>query len=1264
MIENLLGNLGRRQIMKKVGGIRMGFIRCFVLVSLVLFFAGSFPAGPAQAAGTCPSGMTSYWMLEETSGTTFADSVGGHTASCGGVSMCPDFTTGRIGNALIFDGATNGLNVASDASFNWAVADSFSIEFWMKSSGGTCLGNQVVVGRDDTSTQLHWWVGCWDNTGVAAFRLNDKSGKGTLVFGSTDLADGRWHHVVAVRDGIAGENRLYVDGILEGSAKFTYTAGFDSSAPLNIGWLNLDPFYHFAGTIDELAIYSRTLADKEIRQHYTDGSVGLAWGYCPDCAKSVRIMPLGDSITLGWSPIIPSSSYMVGYRQKLNLDLKAAGYNVDFVGSLQAGALAIPAFDIDHEGHGGWQANGGTGGGIAPNVQGFLLANPADVVLLHIGTNDISSGTQDPADIGLILDNIDLYSLNTTVVLARIINRTDYPAKELATTQFNDAVENLAKARIANGDKIIIVDQEDALDYATDMADTLHPNPTGYEKMSDVWLNALSSFLPVCQTVAPNISSSPVTTAYVGWQYSYNVDATGNPAPLFSLTQAPQGMTINSDTGIIQWVPSAPGNYNVTVAADNGVGTDSTQSFSISVAAPPLCPANMSHYWKLDETTAGSYADFYGSNNATCTDCPVATAGIVNVAQDFDAISRTNARNDNTFDWKSGDSFSIELWMKTDSGSTCSGGQVFVGRNDGATPLQWWLGCSKNGGHAEFYLEDKGGNGALVVGTTDLTDGVWHQVAASRDAASGTINIYVDGKKEGTTTNLSYPAGFASFTAPVNIGWLNIEPYYHFVGSLDEVAIYNRALSDSEVSIRYTAAESHLGYCDLAGYTLDIAAQNGSVASSPDQAIYAPGAPVVLTATPAAGYAFASWNGDASGTANPLTVIMDGNKNITANFAVPVYSLNITSVNGSVAKNPDQTSYVPNATVVLTATPAAGYVFTGWSGDASGTTNPLTVNMDGDKNITANFAVANYYSVVTPTAGETVLAGSNYLVQWTAPSEAVSFNLLYSIDNGVTWTVIASHITAKTYSWSVPKFVRNKNTCLVKAKGFNSSGVQVGRALSAAPFTIQGVVKLTSPNGGGAALAPGSSCAITWQTSASVSGKVTKAVLSYTLNGGVSWNRIGAVTGNPGLYNWPVPNAVTTKTKCKIKVDLKNSAGTIIGSDVSDAYFAVNGVVTLMQPNGGGAALTPGSSYPIEWQTSASINGSVTKAVVSYTLNGGVSWNRIDAVTGNPNPGTYYWTVPNVAATKSKCLVKVTLKNLSGTVVGIATSDAYFAIQP
>ena len=75
---------------------------------------------------------------------------------------------------------------------------------------------------------------------------------------------------------------------------------------------------------------------------------------------------------------------------------------------------------------------------------------PAEIVLLHIGTNDIAgqSAAGVAAEIGQILDNIDTYSPDVWVILARIINRETYHSE---TTDLNEAIQILADARIGDG---------------------------------------------------------------------------------------------------------------------------------------------------------------------------------------------------------------------------------------------------------------------------------------------------------------------------------------------------------------------------------------------------------------------------------------------------------------------------------------------------------------------------------------------------------------------------------------------------------------------------------------------------------------------------------------------------------------------------------------------------------------------------------------------------------------------------------------------
>ena len=137
--------------------------------------------------------------------------------------------------------------------------------------------------------------------------------------------------------------------------------------------------------------------------------------------------------------------------------------------------------------------------------------------------------------------------------------------------------------------------------------------------------------------------------------------------------------------------------------------------------------------------------------------------------------------------------------------------------------------------------------------------------------------------------------------------------------------------------------------------TLDPAPANGTVEGA---GLYREGATATLTATPSAGYFFSGLTGEAGGTNNPLSVLMDGNKTIGANFSAVTHTLTIdpAPVNGTVE---GAGTFNKGTTATLVAIPAADYFFSGWTGEASGTANPLNVTMSADKTIGASFEFDN-----------------------------------------------------------------------------------------------------------------------------------------------------------------------------------------------------------------------------------------------------------------------------------------------------------------
>jgi uncharacterized repeat protein (TIGR02543 family) len=182
-------------------------------------------------------------------------------------------------------------------------------------------------------------------------------------------------------------------------------------------------------------------------------------------------------------------------------------------------------------------------------------------------------------------------------------------------------------------------------------------------------------------------------------------------------------------------------------------------------------------------------------------------------------------------------------------------------------------------------------------------------------------------------------------------------------------------------------------------FTLTVAvspSNGGAVERSPNQAQYATGTVVTLTANPSSGYAFTRWAGDVNGTDNPAAVTMSANRSVSAVFTstTPMYALAVAvspATGGTVARSPQQDEYAPGTAVTLTAAPAAGYEFTGWEGDLAGTANPATVTMDAGKSVVAVFAPTIYYTltvILSPPNGGSV-ARSPDLAQY-APGTVVT----------------------------------------------------------------------------------------------------------------------------------------------------------------------------------------------------------------------------------------------------------------------------------
>ncbi|MEN8133567.1 MAG: hypothetical protein ABFS45_26060, partial [Pseudomonadota bacterium] len=224
-----------------------------------------------------------------------------------------------------------------------------------------------------------------------------------------------------------------------------------------------------------------------------------------------RLMLLGDSITEGLIDAangLPSQEQRIGYRKSLYDVLLTENFQVELVGSQRSGT-AMLGFDADHEGHLDWSAAELAYGRVADGSDGvfaWLESNSADIVLLHAGSYGLT-GSVDQLD--ALLDEIDRWETSAngnrvTVIVAQIIDQTPL---NLQVQGFNQNLQAMVGDRVGNPehaaypDDIIVVDQYSALAYPGDLADAMHPNASGYDKMGQVWKAALmdNNLLQRCQ---------------------------------------------------------------------------------------------------------------------------------------------------------------------------------------------------------------------------------------------------------------------------------------------------------------------------------------------------------------------------------------------------------------------------------------------------------------------------------------------------------------------------------------------------------------------------------------------------------------------------------------------------------------------------------------------------------------------------------------------------------------------------------------------
>ncbi len=213
------------------------------------------------------SGLVGHWTMDGkdvVNGVLQDKSGNGNSGQLVNIATSTFYTLGKIGQAFKFDGVNDYVN--SNYKFNFGTSP-FAVSFWINTK--IAVAFRPIIG--EVHNTLASWTVTFSNltTGTLSMQIYDGSGTDTATTnGTTKINDGKWHHIVAFRNG--STLNIYVDGRLEVTPATDNQRNYGTNANFAM-MARADSFLPNGGKLDDVRLYNRVLSASEITQLYNLG---------------------------------------------------------------------------------------------------------------------------------------------------------------------------------------------------------------------------------------------------------------------------------------------------------------------------------------------------------------------------------------------------------------------------------------------------------------------------------------------------------------------------------------------------------------------------------------------------------------------------------------------------------------------------------------------------------------------------------------------------------------------------------------------------------------------------------------------------------------------------------------------------------------------------------------------------------------------------------------------------------------------------------
>ena len=297
-----------------------------------------------------------------------------------------------------------------------------------------------------------------------------------------------------------------------------------------------------------------------------------------------------------------------------------------------------------------------------------------------------------------------------------------------------------------------------------------------------------STFDHVAVLAAPPVSTSVSAGGSTTINLLANVIAPGGATlTVASVTQGSSGAIVNNGNGTVTYTPGTcfAANDFFAYTVSDGLGDTATGTVTVAVAG-------LQAYWQFNDGSGATAADSSGNGyTGALNNSPVWTTGTINGALAFNGTNQyVVATNSNV----SGTSYAVSFWFKTTNSN--AGGMFEI--ESGAFGSN---GCDRsiwmNGGNISAYVWH---TETITTSGTNFADGNWHQLVHTFGGSVGGQKLYIDGTlyASGSKANSDF-----NWEGSVSIGFAAVSPTPYYTGAMEDVRLYNVALTGSNIAGLY-----------------------------------------------------------------------------------------------------------------------------------------------------------------------------------------------------------------------------------------------------------------------------------------------------------------------------------------------------------------------------------------------------------------------------------------------------------------------------